>query len=66
MMNEKMEIRPIEGFDCIALKRKAQEQIYQATKDMTAEQELEYIHRKAREGEMGELLLRLKKKPAAR
>jgi hypothetical protein len=56
----------IEGFDCIAFKRKAQEQIHRETKGMTPEQELEYIHRKAREGEMGKTLDRLKKNPAVR
>lgn len=62
-MNEP-KVKIIEGFDCIAHKRKVQEEIYQETKGMTPQQELEYIHRKAREGEMGKLLERLRKKPA--
>ena len=61
----KLKIEPIEGFDCIAAKGQGQEKIYLETKDMTSEQYIEYVHRKAREGKMGELLLRLKKKPAA-
>ena len=62
----KLKIEPIEGFDCIAFKNKVQEKIYQETKDMTSEQYIGHIHRKSREGKMGELLLRLEKKPAAR
>lgn len=62
MSEEKVKI--IEGFDCIADKRKAQEEIYRETKGMTPQEELDYIHRKAREGEMGKLLERLRKKPA--
>jgi hypothetical protein len=61
-----LKFEPIEGFDCVAFKREAQAKIYEETKNMTPEQYVEYIHRKAREGEMGELLERLKKKPATR
>ena len=64
MSEEKPKI--IEGFDCIAFKRQAQEQIYQETKDMTPEEELEYIHRNAQEGEMGEIWRKFEKNPAAR
>ena len=61
-----LKFEPIEGFDCVAFKRKAQEQIYQETKDMTPEQYLEYVHRSVQEGEMGEIWRRFAKKPAAR
>jgi hypothetical protein len=62
----KLKIEPIKGFDCIAFKNKVQEKIYQETKDMTSEQYINHIHRKSREGRLGKLLLRLKKKPATR
>ena len=58
----KLNIKPIKGFDCIAFKRKVQEQIYQETKDMTPEQEMEYIHRNARESKIWR---RFAKKPVA-
>jgi len=64
MSEEKPKI--IEGFDCIAFKRKAQEQIYRETKDMTPEQYLEYVHRSVQEGEMGEIWRKFQKKPAIR
>lgn len=59
-MNE-LKVDPIEGFDCMAFKRKAQDQIYKATNDMSPQQYVKYIHRKAREGKMGKLLEWLKK-----
>lgn len=61
MSEEKPKI--IEGFDCIAFKRKVQEEIYQETKDMTPEEELEYIHRQVQESEIWR---KFQKKPAAR
>ncbi len=42
-------------FDCIDMKRKAQERIYRDTKDMTPKQEMEYIHKMAREGSAGKI-----------
>ena len=42
-------MRPIEGFDCMAFKRKTQAQIYKEIKGMTAEEELAYFRRKTRE-----------------
>jgi hypothetical protein len=59
----KLNIKPIEGFDCMAFKRKVQEQIYQETKDMTPEQYIEYIHRNVSESEIWR---KFAKKPAAR
>jgi len=32
-------------FDCVEMKRKAQERIYEETKDMSREEELEYFHK---------------------
>jgi len=36
-------IKPIPGFDCVKMKREIQAKIYQETKDMTREEEREYI-----------------------
>lgn len=63
---KKLKVKPIEGFDCIAYKRKVQEQIYQETKDMTPEEEMAYIRRKAHEGKMGEIWRKLQRKPVTR
>lgn len=52
----------IKGFDCIAYKRKVQEQIYQETKNMSADQYLEYVRRSVREGEIGEIWKKFQKK----
>lgn len=59
----KLNIKPIEGFDCIEFKRQVQEKIYQETKDMTPEQYLEYVHRNAQESEIWRKFAR---KPATR
>jgi len=32
-------------FDCVEMKRKAQEEIYEETKNMSREEELEYFHK---------------------
>jgi chemotaxis regulatin CheY-phosphate phosphatase CheZ len=34
---------PNKEFDCVAMKREAQERIYQEIKDMTPEQEIQYF-----------------------
>jgi len=36
-------IKPIPGFDCVKMKREIQAKIYKETKDMTREEEREYI-----------------------
>ena len=41
------------GLDCLDFKRRAQARIYGDTKDMTHEEEIEYLHRRAREGSLG-------------
>ncbi len=49
-MNEKFWKRfpPIPGFDCVAMKHKAQKRIYEKTKGMTDEELIEYFNRAAR------------------
>ena len=36
-------IKPIPGFDCVAMKREIQAKIYEETKEMTREEVREYI-----------------------
>ena len=49
---KKLNIKPIKGFDCMAFKRKVQAEIYQEIKDMTAQEELAYFHKKASESQI--------------
>jgi len=63
---KKINIKPIKGFDCIAMKRKIQEKIYQETKDMSPEEEIAYIRKSVHEGPMGELWRKLAQKPVSR
>ncbi len=39
-------------FDCMAMKRKAQERIYQETRGLSRDEELAYFHRAAAEFQM--------------
>lgn len=41
-------------FDCIAFKRQAQSEIYEATQLMSHEEQLEYFRKRAEEGALGE------------
>ncbi len=41
-------------FDCIAYKRKVQEQIYEETKHMTSDEQIQYFRRRAEEGSLAE------------
>ncbi len=41
-------------FDCIAMKREAQSRIYEETKDMTHEQQIEYFRAAVQEGQFRE------------
>jgi|GEM_PF-1616642 len=41
-------IKPIPGFDCVAMKREIQAAIYEETKDMTSEEYLEYIRKESK------------------
>lgn len=59
-----MKTKVIKGFDCVKMKHDAQAKIYEATKGMTPEQELEYIHQQANAGEVGEWWRNLGKKTA--
>jgi hypothetical protein len=52
----------IKGFDCVTMKRKGQDRIYKATKAMSAEQRLQYIHAQAATGEMGSIWRNLEKR----
>ena len=61
-----MNKRAKKDFDCIAFKRKAQERIYEATKNMTLEEKLEYFNRRAETGPLGEWWKSLKKHPASK
>jgi hypothetical protein len=54
--------KPIKSFDCIEFKRESQRRIYEDTKKMTPEEEIEYFRKKAEEGPFAELLKRLKGK----
>ena len=40
---------PIPGFDCVAMKHRIQEKIYEETKDMTADERLDYYRLRAAE-----------------
>ena len=44
-------VKPIPGFDCVEMKRKGAERIYEALKDMTPEQEDAYWHERNEEFE---------------
>jgi hypothetical protein len=50
-----MTIKPTtKTFDCIAYKRKVQEQIYEQTRHMTTEEQIQYFRRRAEEGSLGD------------
>ena len=50
------------NFDCIEFKRRAQERIYEETKGMTREQEIQYFRRAVENGPFADLVKRLKAK----
>lgn len=50
--------RKIKTFDCVEMKRRIQEKIYQKTKDMSREEYLAFIRKQVDEGPFGELLKR--------
>lgn len=50
-------------FDCVEMKRKAQKEIYEETKDLTREEQLDHLHKAAERFERKIEKLR-KKKPA--
>lgn len=48
-----MSTKTTKSFDCIAFKREAQRQIYEDTKHMTSEEQIEYFRKRAEEGSLG-------------
>ncbi len=48
--------RKTKTFDCVEMKRRIQEKIYQKTKDMSREEYLAFIRKQVDEGPFGELL----------
>ena len=52
-------------FDCLAFKRKVQEEIYQEIKDQSPEQQIEYFRRHAETGPFAELVRQLRERDAA-
>lgn len=59
-----MKTKVIKGFDCVKMKHDAQAKIYRATKGMTAEQELQYIHDQVNNGPLGDWWRSLGKRTA--
>ena len=60
-------MKPIErpaGFDCIAFKRETQLRMYEETKEMTRQQEIDYLEKKASDGPLAELWRELKRRAA--
>jgi hypothetical protein len=51
-------------FDCVEMKRKAQERIYEETKNLTREEELEYFHKAGERFKLEMEALREKKNKA--
>lgn len=42
------------GFDCLAFKRQAQAEIYEAIRDLPVPQQIEYLRRRAESGALGD------------
>jgi len=52
-------------FDCVEMKRRIQEKIYAETKDMSREEFIAYMRRRAEEGPFGHLFTQtVKSRPA--
>lgn len=47
-LDDLKKIKPIPGFDCVAMKHRAQLRIYEETKDMTPHELVEYFNRAGR------------------
>lgn len=55
------------GFDCVEMKRKAQEKVYEETKHLNREQLVAYFHRQVETGPFAHLWKRSRKtRPTAR
>jgi len=48
----------IKTFDCVEMKRRIQEKIYEETKDMSSEEYIAFIRKQVDEGPFGKLLKR--------
>ncbi len=57
-----MSKRNRKNFDCIAYKRRVQEEIYEETKDLTIDEQVEYFSRRAQEGPLGEWWRKIQRK----
>jgi hypothetical protein len=53
-------------FDCVEMKRRIQEKIYEETKDMTRDELVAYFHRRVQEGPFAELWKQPKAEPLTR
>ena len=53
-------------FDCVEMKRRIQEKIYEETKDMTRDELVAYFHRRVQDGPFAELWKQPKPEPLAR
>jgi hypothetical protein len=51
------------SFDCVAMKRKIQEKIYEETKDLDREELIAYFHRHAETGPFANLWKKPQRKP---
>lgn len=48
-------------FDCIDYKRRVQSEIYEATRHLSTEEQIEYFRRRAEEGPLGDWWKRVKR-----
>jgi hypothetical protein len=55
-------MKPRKAFDCVAMKRKIQEKIYEETKDLGREELIAYFHRHAQTGPFAKLWKKPRKK----
>lgn len=53
-------------FDCVEFKRKVQAEIYDETKNMTAQEEIAYFNRTAQQGSLGSRWKKIKAATKAR
>ncbi len=54
-------MKPKKAFDCVEMKRKAQERIYEETKHLSRDELVEYFHRQVETGPFAHLWKRSKK-----
>jgi len=58
-----MKPETIPGFDCLEFKRKVQAEIYEKTKNMTVEEQIEYFRQAAANGPFADLWKRIARTP---